>query len=115
MIAQLLILTLPFSLATLSSTCITAVDHLKPINASSIMKALESAEYSLDLSLLSEVELDGQLVEVAKLLQSKIIWDIPASKEAEIDEKVMEILPKVYAFSEFSIFTCPLENCWYGN
>ena len=102
-----------YAQAALSSTCITAVDQLKPIHASSIMKALESAEFSQEaFSLLSEVELDGQLLEVAKSLQGKILWDIPASKESEFDEALIKLLPKVY--SRCRCVFDPLEHHRYG-
>ena len=102
MFTHLPFLVLPLlSRATLSSACISAVDQLKPIHASLVMKALESAEFSQGLSRLSStVVQDGQaaqIVEVAKALQGKILWDIPASKEAEVNETLMKLLPKVCA------------------
>ena len=102
MIGQfVLFLALPIlSLATLSTTCITAVDQLKPIHASFIVKALESAEFpqvlTTILSTAKQFSLH-QLLKVAKAIESKIIWDIPTSKEAEVYETLMKLLPKVYA------------------
>ena len=97
---KLLLLTLPLlSLAELSSTCIAAVDQLKPIHASLVIGALERREFVQGLALLlavPSVEHD-QLVQVARALEAKVVWDIPASNETQVEEKLAVLLPKVFS------------------
>ena len=101
-LSHLIFLALPLlSRAKLSPTCSTAVDHLNPIYASSVLEALAGPDVSLDTPRLSAAAAaaaagHGPIVELAQALREKILWDIPASGEKEADDRLAQRLPAVW-------------------
>ena len=92
MLVQLLFLALaPLALAT---SCRSAIDQLNPIRASSVLKLLESAELQQAVAGERE-EGTNELADIANALEAKIVWDIPASKEAEVADRFAALFPKV--------------------